>query len=121
MPKAESGPHPAPSPAELFAALGDPTRMAMVGRLSHGTAQSIVQMGAGLPISRQAVAKHLDVLLRAGLVQRHKSGREVHFALRRQAIEDARSWLAQVGAQWDGALARLKAFVEEVDGGSGGA
>lgn len=115
MSKAESGSkaEPGPNPAELFAALGDPTRMAMIGKLSRGEEQSIVQIGAGLPISRQAITKHLDVLHRAGLVQRRKSGREVHFALRRQAIEDARTWLAQVGAQWDGTLARLKAFVED--------
>jgi DNA-binding transcriptional ArsR family regulator len=100
-------------PAQLFAALGDPTRLGLIARLSGGSAQSIVQIGEGLPMSRQAVAKHLDVLHAAGLVQRTKSGREVHFALRRQAIEDARAWLDAVGTQWDDALDRLKAFVEE--------
>jgi len=109
MSKAETG----ANPAELFAALGDPTRMAMIGKLSRGEEQSIVQIGEGLPISRQAITKHLDVLHRAGLVQRRKSGREVHFALRRQAIEAASAWLDEIGAQWDGALTRLKAFVEE--------
>lgn len=100
-------------PAALFAALGDPTRLGMVGRLSDGHALSIVQLGEGLAISRQAVAKHLDVLHGAGLVHRRKSGREVHYALRRDAIEAARLWLEQASAQWDDTLARLKAFAEE--------
>lgn len=99
-------------PARLFAALGDPTRLTLVARLADGSERSIVQMGDGLPISRQAVAKHLDVLHGAGLVRRRKSGREVQFALHRTAIEDARDWLGRVGAQWDGTLARLKAFAE---------
>jgi DNA-binding transcriptional ArsR family regulator len=105
MPKVE--------PVALFAALGDPTRLGLIVRLADGMERSIVQMGEGLPITRQAIAKHLDVLHSAGLVRRTKSGREVHFALRREAIEEARGWLEAVGAQWDGTLARFKAFVEE--------
>jgi DNA-binding transcriptional ArsR family regulator len=99
-------------PAPLFAALGDPTRIGLIARLADGQARSIVVLGEGLPISRQAVAKHLDVLHGVGLVARSRTGREVHFALRRQAIEDARGWLDQVGAQWDRTLGRLKDFVE---------
>lgn len=100
-------------PALLFAALGDITRVGLIARLADGGERSIVQLGDGLSMSRQAVAKHLDVLHGAGLVHRRKSGREVHYALRRDAIEAARTWLDQVSAQWDGTLARLKAFVEE--------
>lgn len=74
-----------------------------------------MEMGHGLPISRQAVTKHLDVLHRAGLVRRTRSGREVHYALRKEAVEEARLWLDNVGAQWDAALIRLKSFIE--DGG----
>ncbi|MGC4250514.1 MAG: metalloregulator ArsR/SmtB family transcription factor [Sphingobium sp.] len=99
-------------PVRLFAALGDQTRLGFIARLADGHGRSIVQMGEDLPISRQAVAKHLDVLHQAGLVQRTRSGREVHFALRREAIEDARLWLDKVGAQWDGTLSRFKDFVE---------
>lgn len=97
----------------FFAALGDPTRLAMVERLADGHPRSIARIGAGLPISRQAVAKHVEILHQAGLVDRRKSGREVHVALRHEAIEEARAWLDAVGAQWDGTLARLKAFVEQ--------
>lgn len=99
-------------PAPVFAALGDPTRLGLIARLGDGGARSIGQLGEDLPISRQAVAKHLDILLGAGLVQRRKKGREVHFALRRQGIEDAQAWLVQVGTQWDANLSRLKAMVE---------
>ncbi|QGP80192.1 metalloregulator ArsR/SmtB family transcription factor [Sphingobium sp. CAP-1] len=101
--------------AQIYAALGDATRLGLVGRLSDGGERSIVQLGEGLPISRQAVAKHLEVLHGAGLVHRRKSGREVHYALRRDAIEAAQDWLSAVSAQWDGTLARLKALIE--DGG----
>ncbi len=97
----------------FFAALGDPTRLAMVERLADGRPRSIARIGADLPISRQAVAKHVEILHQAGLVDRRKSGREVHVALRREAIEEARAWLDAVGAQWDGTLARLKAFTEQ--------
>ncbi len=100
------------APAQLFAALGDATRLGLIGRLSDGAERSIAQLGEGLPISRQAVAKHLDVLLGAGLVRRTRSGREVLFTLEPEAIADARDWLAQVSSQWDETLGRLKNFVE---------
>jgi len=100
------------SPARLFAALGDVTRLGLIGRLSDGGERSIVQLGDGLPISRQAVAKHLDVLLGAGLVRRTRSGREVLFALQPEAVAGARDWLDKVGSQWDDALGRFKDFVE---------
>ena len=103
---------PAPDPARLFAALGDATRLGLIGRLSDGEERSIVQLGDGLPISRQAVAKHLDVLLGAGLVRRTRSGREVLFTLRREGMDEARHWLEKVGSQWDGTLGRLRDFVE---------
>jgi len=107
---------PAASPAlaaQLFSALGDPTRLCMVARLAKGGALSIGEMGDGLAISRQAVTKHLDILHAAGLVSRRKNGREVHFALDSQGMDAARDWLEQASAQWDRTLARFKALVEE--------
>lgn len=101
------------SPARLFAALGDPTRMGLIARLADGKARSIAQMGEPLPISRQALAKHLDVLLGVGLVRRTRVGREARFVMEPEAIHAARDWLDAVSAQWDGTLGRLKAFVEE--------
>lgn len=113
MPSAEAAPYSAFEPAQLFAALGDPTRLALVTRLSDGRAHSIAQMGEGLTISRQAVTKHLDVLLNAGLVNRAKSGREVLFALDPQRLHAARDWLNAVGAQWEQTLNRLKFLLED--------
>ena len=112
MSKVEATPLVGPDPARLFAALGDPTRLGLVLRLSDGRGRSIAQIGEGLPISRQAVAKHLDVLLGAGLVQRTRSGREARFTLEKQGLHAARNWLDAVGAQWDATLDRFKAFVE---------
>ncbi|SEJ11365.1 transcriptional regulator, ArsR family [Sphingobium sp. AP50] len=110
-----SGAMSAAEPASLFSALGDSTRLGLVRRLSDGRERSIAQLGDGLPMSRQAVTKHLSVLHGAGLVHRRRSGREVQYALRRDAIEAACHWLDEVSAQWDGTLARLKALVEEGD------
>lgn len=100
------------APARLFAALGDVTRLGLVEQLSGGAERSIVQLGEGLPISRQAVAKHLDVLLQAGLVRRTRSGREVLFTLQPEVIAQARTWLSQVEKQWDQTLDRLKTLIE---------
>lgn len=110
MSAAEPGPV---NPENLFAALGDSTRLELIARLGNGVPQSIARIGETLPMSRQAVTKHLDVLHQAGLIERRRSGREVHVALRRQAIEDARNWLDQINAQWDATLARLRTLVEQ--------
>jgi DNA-binding transcriptional ArsR family regulator len=98
--------------APLFAALADPTRLALIERLADGAPRPIVALAAGGPLTRQAVTKHLAVLRGAGLVDRRPSGRETHYALRPERLAEARSWLDSIGAQWDDALARLKAHVE---------
>ena len=64
------------APARLFTALGDVTRLDLIGRLSDGGERSIGQLGHGLPISRQAVAKHLGILEEAGLVVTVRRGKE---------------------------------------------
>jgi DNA-binding transcriptional ArsR family regulator len=98
--------------APLFAALADPTRLALLERLADGVPRPIVALAAGRPLTRQAVTKHLAVLDGAGLVDRRPAGRETLYALRPERLADARAWLDEVGAQWDDALARLKAHVE---------
>jgi len=99
--------------APVFSALGDPTRLWLVGRLSDGEPQSISELTAGSSLTRQAITKHLAVLEGAGIVRNQRAGRESRFALDPQPIADARAYLDQVSAQWDAALARLKAFVED--------
>jgi DNA-binding transcriptional ArsR family regulator len=99
--------------ASVFAALGDETRLAMVGTLANGQAQSIARLTAGTNLTRQAVSKHLRVLEGAGIVRLVRVGRESRFELEPRAIDDVRAYLDQVSRQWDDALARLKLLVEE--------
>jgi DNA-binding transcriptional ArsR family regulator len=90
----------------VFAALADPTRRAVIGRLAREPA-SASRLALELPVSRQAVAKHLAALDRAGLVAARREGRELRYALDPEPMGEAMAWMASVGAQWDGRLARL--------------
>lgn len=99
--------------APVFAALGDPTRLDLVSRLSEGSRLSITRLGEGSAISRQAITKHLSVLQHAGLVRGVRHGRERLFELRPEPLDEARAALGRISRHWDDALARLKAFVEE--------
>ena len=99
--------------APIFAALGDETRLALIDRLRDGEAQSISQLAEGWPITRQAITKHLKVLEEAGLVQMSRAGRESLFELTPQPLAEVRDYLDFVSTEWDQALLRLKAFVED--------
>ena len=70
--------------------------------------ETATQLAADLPISRQAVVKHLASLTDAGLIDRERAGREVRYRVTPQPLTDAVSWMADVGAQWDTRLATLK-------------
>lgn len=98
--------------APVFAALGDPTRLALLERLGDGRPRSITRLAEGLEPSRQAVTKHLRVLERAGIVRSRRVGRETRFVVEPQPLRDARSYLDTVSRQWDAAIARLRLFVE---------
>ena len=94
------------SPAEIFAALGDPTRLSLIARLGDGNGRSIVQLGEGLPISRQAVAKHLAVLEAAELVASQRDGRcKRHYLNPVPLAKMARRWLGRFEDVPIGALA----------------
>lgn len=97
---------------DVFTAVGDPTRRALLGRLRAGGAQSLSELADGFPMSRQAVTKHLDLLERAGLVERHVRGRERVHVLRGEALREVRDWLAPYEAEWDERLERLRRHVE---------
>ena len=99
--------------APIFAALGDETRLHVVSRLSAGGPLSITELTKGTDVTRQSVTKHLEVLAAAGLVTDFRQGRERVFELRTRRLEEARRVLDQISREWDGALERLKAFVEE--------
>ena len=100
------------NPAPVFAALGDSTRLKLVGRLVDGEPRSIAQLADGLDLTRQGVTKHLRVLQRAGIVRAKSVGRESRFTYVPEPVERVRSYLDTVSAQWDDALGRLRAFVE---------
>ena len=110
MQKAESDPAAA---APIFAALGDPTRLSLFRMLSDGRTRSITELADRSLVTRQAVTKHLETLAEAGLVDGERRGREKRFALRREGLSGAQRLLDEVSVQWDGALDRLKAFVED--------
>ncbi len=98
--------------ARVFAALGDATRLSVLGRLARGEPQSITRLTDGTRLTRQAVTKHLRVLEGAGVVRSVRVGRESRFMLEPQPIDAARAFLDVVSRRWDDALARLKTFVE---------
>src|SRR3954453_6375225 len=102
----------APAFAALFATLGDATRLSIVARLSSGGPRSIAELTAGSKLTRQAITKHLRVLERAGMVRCQRAGRESRYALDPRPVEEMRSYLELVSAEWDAALGRPKDFVE---------
>jgi DNA-binding transcriptional ArsR family regulator len=100
-------------PAHLFAALGDETRLHVISRLCEGGPASIARLTHGSNVTRQAIAKHLRVMEGSGLVRATRCGRESVWELDRRRLKDARRYLDTISKQWDGALLRLRAFVEE--------
>lgn len=93
---------------DVFAALGDPTRRWIVEQLSTTGPQSATQLAAELPITRQAVVKHLTALGDAGLVDSVREGRDVRYRLQPEPLTTAARWVTDVGAQWDRRLERLQ-------------
>ena len=91
----------------VFAALADPTRRALLRSIARGEASTPTELAARLPVSRQAVRKHLTLLEQARLVDASRSGREVRFQANPAPLGDAIAWMAAVGAQWDERLAAL--------------
>ena len=96
----------------VFGALSDPTRRALLETIASRPDATATELAAELPITRQAVLKHLSALADAGLVDRERSGREVHYRVTPAPLSDAVSWMADVGGQWDERLARLRNAVD---------
>ena len=92
----------------VFQALADPTRREVVARLSRSGPVTATELASELPVSRQAVAKHLQALSEAGLVSAAREGREVRYRLTPPPMRDAVSWMAWVGSEWDERLDALK-------------
>lgn len=104
-------------PARVFAALSDPTRRRLIDWLASGETGTATDFAARLPISRQAVARHLGELADAGLVTATRHGKEMRYRLVPEPLGDAGSWLQQRAAMWDRALERLTDHVTAPDQG----
>jgi DNA-binding transcriptional ArsR family regulator len=96
----------------VFGALAEPVRRQLLQTIARGPATA-TELASELPISRQAVSKHLTSLSEAGLLERERSGRDIRYRLTPAPLSEAMSWMAGVGAQWDGRLARLQQSLAE--------
>jgi DNA-binding transcriptional ArsR family regulator len=99
-------------PDAVFAALADPTRRSVLRHLAAAPSATATELAATMPVSRQAVVKHLQSLGAAGLVTPAREGREVRYRLDAAPLADAVAWMCRVGGQWDERLDRLRDQLE---------
>ena len=96
----------------VFSALSDPTRRTVVEALATRETATATELASELPVTRQAVAKHLVALREAGLVESRKSGRETLYQLNPAPLDSAVAWIASVGGEWDARLERLRGHLK---------
>jgi DNA-binding transcriptional ArsR family regulator len=96
----------------IFAALADDTRRSVLDAVAERGSATATELYEVVPVSRQAVAKHLGVLREAGLVEARRAGREMRYEVRAEALRPAATWLADADRAWDERLQRLKRRVE---------
>lgn len=96
----------------VFAALGDPGRRSLVETIAGRGSATATELAAGLPITRQAVAKQLSTLAEAGLLRATRAGRETRYEVTPEPLEDAVAWMVELGARWDDRLAALSRSLE---------
>jgi DNA-binding transcriptional ArsR family regulator len=99
-------------PDAVFSALADPTRREVILRLSADGAATASALAEEIPVTRQAIAKHLAALEDAGLVASERVGRENRYRLTPGPMAEAMTWMASVGAEWDERLSRLSRLME---------
>ena len=92
----------------VFDALADPNRRYVLEVLAGRETATATELATELPVTRQAVAKHLAALSDAGLVESRRAGRETRYELTPAPLAEAMDWMASVGAQWDTRLAALR-------------
>ena len=105
---------------DLWSAVGDPTRRRMLDLLLAGGGGSATTLSQRLPVTRQAVAKHLGVLDRVGLVHATPSGRERRYEVDEAQLARAVAQLSSVGATWDARLQRIRRIAEAIQRGQDG-
>jgi DNA-binding transcriptional ArsR family regulator len=106
LPELGRSPRPPDATDAVFGALADRTRRDLLAALAARPATA-TDLADRLPISRQAVVKHLSALTEAGLLARERSGREVRYSVTPAPLSGAVTWMAAVGGQWDERLASL--------------
>lgn len=105
----------------MFEALADPTRRAVLRAVAEQGPRTATELAGDLPVSRQAIAKHLAVLQAAGLVDAARHGRETRWSATPKPMVEAGAWLGRTGSAWDDRLGRLAArATERVRGRDGG-
>jgi DNA-binding transcriptional ArsR family regulator len=100
---------------EVLVALADPTRRQLLDVLAGRGEATATTLAVDLPVSRQAVVKHLVTLSKAGLVTGQREGREMRYAVRPDPLGETARWLDQLAAQWDARLVAIKRLAESAD------
>jgi DNA-binding transcriptional ArsR family regulator len=96
----------------VFDALGDPARRGLFQAVSQRGSATATELAAGLPVTRQAVAKQLAALAEAGLLRARRAGRETRYEVTAEPLAEAAAWMAEIGGRWDERLAALGASLE---------
>jgi len=102
-------------PDGALVAMADPTRWRMLNLVAAHGEETATSLAAQLPVSRPAVARHLSVLGRAGLVRARRTGREVRYRVQPDRLEEAAAWLARLASEWDARLAAIKRIAESLE------
>ena len=95
----------------VFSALSDPTRRTVMRAISDREEASATELASLIPVSRQAIIKHLTALSEAGLVTSERHGKQRRYRLTPRPLGEAMSWMAEVGAQWDERLESLRSHL----------
>lgn len=98
--------------ADVLVALADPTRRLLLDALAASGEATATTLAERLPVSRQAIVKHLAVLDRARLVEGHKQGREMRYTVRPEPLGATARWMTAVATQWDARLTAIKRIAE---------
>lgn len=104
------------APDDVLVALADPIRRQVLAVLAREGSATSTSLAASLPVTRQAVAKHLAVLDRAGLVRAHRAGREVRYEADLQPLRRTTRWMDTLATQWEHRLNAIKDLAEGVTG-----